>query len=195
MTRRPAWTVVGAAAVGLMLLPVAVALPPVLVWNASASVPIGLYAVHPARTLRLGQLVVAMPPAPLAAFLARRDYLPERVPLLKHVAALPGERICRTGVTVTIDGVSAGVALLHDSRGRALPVWSGCRIIAQGEVFLLNPSVPDSLDGRYFGTLPIASIRGVATPIWTRTRSQDPPHVAPEGAFTTPSPPGERQLP
>ncbi|WP_234730003.1 S26 family signal peptidase [Acidocella facilis] len=195
MTRRATWTVTGAAAIGLMMLPVAVASPPVLVWNASASVPIGLYAVHPPGPLHIGQLVVAMPPEPLAAFLARRDYLPERVPLLKHVAALPGQQICRAGVTVTIDDAFAGIALTRDSRNRPLPAWDGCQTVARGEVFLMNLNVPDSLDGRYFGTLPIASIRGIATPIWTRTRSQHPPRTTPAGAITPPPPPAERTLP
>jgi conjugative transfer signal peptidase TraF len=177
MTRRAAWAVTGTAAIGLMLLPIAVTSPPVLVWNASASVPIGLYAVQPAGVLHIGQLVIAMPPEPLASFLARCDYLPERVPLLKHVAALPGQRICRAGVIVTIDGAFAGVALTLDSRNRPLPAWNGCQTVAKGEVFLMNRGVPDSLDGRYFGPLPIASIRGTATPIWT------------------PQPPAERTLP
>ena len=62
---------------------------PWLLWNASASVPIGLYAVHPVGPLRVGQLLIVRPPAPLARFLAARRYLPMGVPLIKHVAALP----------------------------------------------------------------------------------------------------------
>jgi conjugative transfer signal peptidase TraF len=167
MTRRATWAIVACAVAGLMLLPAIVASPPVLAWNASASVPIGLYAVRPAGALRVGQLVFAMPPGPLAAFLAYRDYLPERVPLLKHVAALPSQQVCRTGTTITIDGIFAAIALTRDSRDRSLPAWSGCRTISQNEVFLLNSDVRDSLDGRYFGPLPISSIIGSAVPIWT----------------------------
>ena len=51
--------------------------------------------------------------------------------------------------------------------GRALPVWHGCRTIAPGEVFLMNPAVPDTLDGRYFGPLPPRPIVGRADPLWT----------------------------
>ena len=36
-----------------------------------------------------------------------------------------------------------------------------------GDVFLMNPGVPDSLDGRYFGPLPASSIIGRAVPLWT----------------------------
>ena len=35
---------------------------PKLIWNASASVPIGLYAVHPIGVLHVGELVVVTPP-------------------------------------------------------------------------------------------------------------------------------------
>ena len=72
---------------------------PRLIWNASASVPIGLYAVHPAGALRIGELLVVAPPEPLATFLDARRYLPKGVPLLKHVAALPGQTVCRTSHT------------------------------------------------------------------------------------------------
>ena len=125
-----------------------------LIWNASASVPIGLYAMHTVGALHVGELVVVMPPEPLASFLAERRYLPRGVPLLKHVVALPGQTVCRNGLTITVDGVAMGEALDRDSRGRPLPVWHGCRVVADGEVFLMNWQSADSLDGRYFGPCP-----------------------------------------
>jgi conjugative transfer signal peptidase TraF len=139
---------------------------PRLIWNASASVPIGLYAVHPAVTLRTNELLVVTPPEPLATFLDARRYLPKGIPLLKHVAALPGQTVCRTGEMVTIDGNSVGGALGRDHLGRSLPVWRGCRVIATGEVFLMNRQSVASLDGRYFGPLPATTIVGRADPIW-----------------------------
>ena len=45
---------------------------PRLLWNASASVPIGLYAVHRAGGLHVGELLVVTPPEPLATFLDQR---------------------------------------------------------------------------------------------------------------------------
>ena len=139
---------------------------PRLIWNASASVPIGLYAVHPAGTLRTGELLVLTPPEPLATFLDARRYLPTGVPLLKHVAALPGQAVCRAGDTISIDGITVGAALDRDHLGRSLPVWQGCRVIAAGEVFLMNRQSVASLDGRYFGPLPTTTIVGRADPIW-----------------------------
>ena len=137
-----------------------------LIWNASGSVPIGLYAVHPAGALRTGELLVVTPPEALATFLDMRRYLPKGIPLLKHVAALPGQTVCRMGDTISIDGRDVGVALDRDHLGRSLPVWQGCRLIAAGEVFLMNRQSVASLDGRYFGPLPTTTIVGRADPIW-----------------------------
>ena len=98
---------------------------PWLVWNASASVPIGLYKVTPATHLTVTDLVVALPPAPLAAMLADEGYLPRGVPLIKRVLALPGQTVCRTGVFVTVDKILMGSArekdrtATHCLRGKA----------------------------------------------------------------------------
>lgn len=144
---------------------------PKLLWNASASVPIGLYAVRRALPLHLGELVVVMPPGPLAQFLAARHYLPLDVPLLKHVLALSGQIVCRNGRLITVDGVAMGEALDHDRFRRTLPDWQGCRALAPGELFVMNTAAPDSLDGRYFGPLPLTTIVGRADPIWTREQN------------------------
>lgn len=141
---------------------------PRLIWNVSASVPIGLYAVRPAGELRLSEMVVVNPPEPLATFLDERRYLPKGLPLLKHVAALPGQTICRYGGTVTVDGVAVGNALDRDHLRRPLPVWLGCRVIAAGEVFLMNQQSEASLDGRYFGPLPASAIVGRADSVWIK---------------------------
>jgi conjugative transfer signal peptidase TraF len=141
---------------------------PKVIWNASESVPIGLYAIRPADVLYVTELVVVKPPERLAIFLAERRYLPEGVPLLKRILALPGQKVCRSDLTITVDGIVMGDALDRDSRGRKLPVWQGCHAIEAGEVFLMNWQSTDSLDGRYFGVLSASTIIGRADPLWTR---------------------------
>ena len=144
-----------------------VPVPVTLIWNASASTPIGFYDLAAPNDLKRGDLVAVMPEKPLADFIAARGYIGRGVPLLKHVAALPGQTVCRTGPAVTINAAFVGEALERDSRGRPLPVWQGCRRIVDGEVFLMNTAVADSLDGRYFGALPARDIIGRATPLYT----------------------------
>ena len=43
----------------------------------------------------------------------------------------------------------------------------------QGDVFLMNPRSADSLDGRYFGPLPAASIVGRAIPLWVHQTEEE----------------------
>lgn len=148
---------------GLSLLDIA----PRLIWNVSASVPVGFYMLRPEPQPMVGDLVAVDPPEQLAAFMVERGYIANGVPLLKHIAALPGQQVCRTGRTITVDGMEAGEALERDRMGRDLPVWQGCRVIAEGELFLMNRQVRDSLDGRYFGPIPASSVIGRAFPIWT----------------------------
>ncbi|KTT73823.1 S26 family signal peptidase [Sphingomonas sanguinis] len=138
-----------------------------LVWNASASVPIGLYDLDPPRHLAVDDLVAVTPPQPLADWMLERGYIGLGVPLLKRVAALGGQTVCRDRDTITVDAVPLGDALDRDRRGRALPVWRGCRRLADGEIFLMNTTVPDSLDGRYFGLIPASTVIGKASPLYT----------------------------
>lgn len=166
MSRRQV-TLSAAAGLGLMAASACLHIAPLWIWNASASAPIGLYRLTPSTQVAAGDLVVVTPPVPLASFLAHRGYLPRGVPLLKRVLALAGATICRIGLTILVDGHVTGMALVHDSHGRPLPVWQGCRMLAEDEVFLMNSDVADSLDGRYFGPLAVSTIVARALPIWT----------------------------
>jgi conjugative transfer signal peptidase TraF len=145
----------------------ALAPQPRLIWNASASVPIGLYRIDVGRAPARGDLVAVAPPARVAALPAARGYLPRGVPLLKHVAASEGALVCRSGVFVTIDGAPAARAQDRDSLGRPLPRWIGCRSLRRGDLFLLN-AAPGSFDSRYFGPLSAAHLIGTAHPLLTR---------------------------
>ena len=141
---------------------------PVYIWNASKSVPIGLYQLQPVGRLAVTELVAVRPPEPLATFLDLNGYLPIGVPMLKRVLAIPGQTVCRKGLTISIDGIDMGEALSRDSRGRPLPAWQGCHVLGTDELFLMNWQSEDSLDGRYFGVVPNSSVIGKALPVWTR---------------------------
>ena len=166
MTRRRILTVTALAVIGIAAAS-AVDWPLRFIWNATASAPIGFYTVEPADALDVPELVVIMPPKPLAAFMVERGYIAQGVPLLKRVLGLPGQRVCRLRSTITVDGIEMGETLERDSLGRDLPIWQGCRIIGDGQLFLMNWEVRDSLDGRYFEPVPAASVIGRAVPLWT----------------------------
>lgn len=147
--------------------PIVVETPPVLIWNVSASAPVGLYLIEQAGTLDVPDLVAVMPPEPLAAFLAQRGYLPRGAPMLKRVIGRTGQVACRSGRKVSVDGVEMGEAIERDRKGRSLPIWQGCFRIGVDQLFLMNPAARDSLDSRYFGALPRGSVIGRAIPLYT----------------------------
>lgn len=136
-------------------------------WNASASAPIGFYTIDVDGPFDVTDLVAVDAPEPLATFMAERGYLPKGVPLLKRILGVSGQTVCRSNLSVTIDGVEMGDALPRDRAGRDLPIWQGCRRIPTSEVFLMNWQVRDSLDGRYFGLTSTDQIIGRAVPLWT----------------------------
>ena len=164
---RSGYVIVTAAATLGIAIAGLVPTAPRLVWNASASVPVGFYTVSPAERIEVPDLVAVMPPEPFASFMVERGYVGRGVPLLKRVLGLPGQRVCRLRSAITVDGIEMGEALDRDRIGRDLPVWQGCRVIASSEIFLMNWEVRDSLDGRYFGPIPASSVIGRAVPLWT----------------------------
>ena len=167
--RRGECTTLECAAFGLAMLGLSAALRPIpcLVWNASASTPIGLYGVVPHAVITRGDLVLAVLPLAVRTLAAERNYLPLDVPVAKHVAALAGDTVCSRGDIITIDGRPVAKRLSTDTRGRALPAWTGCQTLRRGQMFLLN-TPPDSFDGRYFGPVECRAILGKLVAIWTR---------------------------
>jgi conjugative transfer signal peptidase TraF len=152
------------AALGVagVTLPAVTAMPTRLIWNVSESVPLGLYVVTTGAPIRRGTAVAVAPPPTLARFMAERGYLGHGAPMLKTVAALSGDKVCRRGVKISVNGAVIARAKKRDNKGRDLPVWRGCHRLLQSEIFLVNSGVTDSMDGRYFGVLPRSAIIGKA---------------------------------
>ena len=167
MTVRVAPIAIAALAASVLVSTIGPKPPPHYLWNLTPSIPRGLYVVKSPSHLRVGTLVVARPPEPLVTLLDRDGYLPRGVPLMKRIFALSGQTVCRLGTRVSVDGIDAAPARERDGRGRPLPTWQGCRVVAGDEVFLMNWDEPDSLDGRYFGPLPKSVVIARAVPLWT----------------------------
>lgn len=161
-----------ALSIGLLsaALAATVAAPPRprLIWNASASAPIGLYAVTAKGRAATGQMVIARMPDAMRQLAAERHYLPANVPLVKRVAAEPGDVVCAQGATIFINGEMAATRLPFDRAGRPLPWWHGCRTLRHGALFLLMAGSDASFDGRYFGPTRSDLIVGKAHPLWVR---------------------------
>lgn len=140
---------------------------PQLIWNASASAPIGFYgrvAGAPSR----GDLVLARAPIWARRLAAERHYLPLNVTIIKRVAAVAGDVVCAAGAAISINGRLVAHRLASDRMGRSLPRWESCETLSAGEFFLLMADAPDSFDGRYFGVTERRDIIGRLVPFWTQ---------------------------
>lgn len=140
---------------------------PLLVYNASGSAPIGFYYIEPRLPLR-GELALLRPPPSIELLIVAHEIVPPAVSLLKQVAAVAGDEVCRSKQpdAISISGKVVAEVQEKDHAGRPLPSWEGCMRLVDGEYFLLQPH-PLSFDSRYFGPVLRCDILGVARPLWT----------------------------
>lgn len=160
--RRPGVLVMASlalASVVALALPVAAGSAQ-LVWNVTPSAPAGLYRIVREPWTR-GDRVAVLPGEKLGADLEQRGILAKGRLLIKRVAAVTGDRVCRHGAEVSINDEPAAKARDVDSQGLPLPIWKGCRTLDDGQVFLLGDTA-GSYDGRYFGVTPSVELLGRA---------------------------------
>lgn len=155
--------VAGVLAIGALALPSTDRRGSQLLWNTSASVPVGLYLAAPQHP-SCGTLAVIRLPDRIRVFAAARGYLPMSSLLIKPVVACSGSTVCRYGLSVTIDGRIVAYAKESDAAGRPMPRWQGCYRLDAAKVFLLSP-LPDSFDSRYFGPIDHRHVLGTAIPV------------------------------
>src|SRR5262245_22161287 len=160
----------------LCVLPVLIVTCTPYMWLTTHSLPWGIYRrTH--EPIARGRLVHFCLPEPLAHYALEREYIgagfcPGAVQeLVKSVAAVAGD-----AVEITAAGVSVNGALIPhtpvydaDSRGRRHQLWrpAGRFIVPAGQMFVLSTFHPRSWDSRYFGSLPLAVIRGTVREVWT----------------------------
>ncbi|NLW36878.1 MAG: S26 family signal peptidase [Syntrophorhabdus aromaticivorans] len=135
--------------------------------NLSPSVPLGLYRMSPPATLGVGDLVVFDPPPRVQAYIYGRRWLPQGWPLIKYVGALPGDTYSVKDVSLYINNRYMGPVYDQDNEGNRPPRITGIRTVEPGTFLPLSTHITHSFDGRYFGTVELASIKGKALPVWT----------------------------
>lgn len=154
------------SAIGVILIGISASgvLPKKIAWNASPSLPVGLYLVNNSP-LKRGDLVLVQLPDWAQLVADQRGYLPRHIPALKRLSALSGDRVCRFGGMVVINGRATVKARLFDNLRRRMPVWRGCMTLNSRQVFLLADH-RNSFDGRYIGVTETTDIIGTASLIW-----------------------------
>lgn len=142
--------------------------------NLTPSEPLGIWRIEELeRPVAIGDLVFLCPPKSAVFQEARRrGYLRRGVcasgfaPLIKMVAALPGQRVDITD-HVLVDGRSVPASTLagRDGGGRALTSDPG-GVVPPHHLFLHSPYA-SSYDSRYFGPVPDLGLLGLARPVLT----------------------------
>jgi len=136
-----------------------------MIWNRTGSAPEGLYW-QSNDPFTPGRWVIVSASSADAKWAEERGFVGKDWPLVKRIAGISGDEICRHGQMISINGDTVASAHLVDSSGGKLPDWQGCVRLSETEVFLLNTH-PDSLDGRYFGPTKLEDLDGVAIPLFT----------------------------
>ena len=137
---------------------------PLVLWNMSPSVPLGLYFML-SRQPTAGALAVIRLPEPFLDLVTTRRYLPTSVLLIKPVAASASDVVCRHRSIVAINGRAAAFARTADALSRPLPKWNGCIRLNAAGAFVLSAE-PDSFDSRYFGPIDRRNVLGTASLVW-----------------------------
>ena len=138
----------------------AVCLLPWYTLNLTSSAPRGVWLRRAVpAVLERGMWVVL--PVPQAV----EPWVHSWIPLLKPVAAVAGERVCVKEETLWVMGRNYGRVYIQVN-GQPLPhLMDGCYEVEPGSVFLASPA-PQSLDSRYFGSVPVSVLLAQAEPFW-----------------------------
>jgi type IV secretory pathway protease TraF len=158
-----------ALAQGLLIasaaLPDAIQDPPIII-NETISMAKGTYVrTGDAQSLKRGDIIAMPMNASAESYLGEKLGYPKDTMLIKRVAGLSGDVMCRQGIEVSINTQTV-YAAPRDSGGNVLPPWSGCHVLLPNEVFLLGDHA-SSFDSRYFGPVTKPELSGTYKAVMT----------------------------
>jgi signal peptidase I len=132
------------------------------------------------RSIRLGEVLVIRPPAGLPHGLPPRD-----VYLLKRCVGTPGDTLCFTGSTLSVNG--RGVSFPPTARQERAPdlltetAGPVSVIVPPGSYYVMGDNPGDSEDSRAWGPVPYASIVGSAAMIYWSVAPPSPGRLPASG--------------
>ncbi len=139
---------------------------PRIFYNGTDSMPKGFYWIAYKKAIKGDRVLVRLSPY-WRRYMDRHAILPFHVPLLKKLAAVGPDQVCRIGETLFINGQARIVRKRQTLSNHNLPVWQGCRLLLATEVLLLSDQEM-SFDSWYFGPVSLSNIMGVAVPLWLK---------------------------
>lgn len=149
--------------------------------NLTPSCPLGIYQLardmNEQAPLAPGQQILFCVSlnAPFLSEAMARGYITRGLcqgglaPLLKPIAALPGDVVTvrRTGVSVNGRQLPNSALATQDSSGRPLPsAMVGTHRVGIGDVWVISTHHALSFDSRYFGPVSVSAIQGTVKPLW-----------------------------
>ena len=133
---------------------------PAVLYNPSASAPIGWYRLRAKTPIKIGDQVAAYAPDWARKLADERRYLPYEYPMIKTIWASSGTQICTHNNRISVPNYPVIISLSQDSLGRDMPKLSGCFTLKADEYFLVSPDVQAGFDSRYFGAVDAQNILG-----------------------------------
>jgi len=132
---------------------------PLAIINETPSMQKGLYVrIDDAHDLKRGEIVALPLPKNAKDYLVGKLGYPADTLLIKRVAALPGDEVCRQAGKLTVAGKTLQ-AKDRDRHDNALPDWQGCHKLSNEGIFIQGDH-PGSFDSRYFGPVSRHALSG-----------------------------------
>jgi len=152
---------------------------PLIIYNATDSLPHGIYRVIKQQTYEQGDLIVFPVPERVRSLVIQRGWLKPESYLIKPLAAKTGDNVWITCGQVFVNGKSFGAIKKKDRQGLPLPSLVINDTLSPGKIAVLQRS-DDSFDSRYFGMIDERDIIGRAVPIWVfyKTENSNPQTTA-----------------
>jgi len=132
---------------------------PLAIINETPSMQKGLYIrIGDAQRLKRGEIVAMPMPKNAKDYLVEKLGYPTDTLLIKRVAALPGDIVCRQAGNLTVAGKTLQ-AKARDRHGNVLPNWQGCHQLSNERIFIQGDHL-GSFDSRYFGPVSRHALSG-----------------------------------
>ena len=160
-----------------MVLPAAAAMSFNLIWNRTASLPLGIWhkteAFHLTPSAR-GRYVLFCPPTNTATSaasslgaLSRGSCPGGYLPLIKQIIGLPGDQI-DLGSSVTVNHTPVVNSTIDTAAAALIGLRLPQRLVVKaGSLWLMSTYNPESFDSRYFGEVDAAKVLGFVEPLLT----------------------------
>lgn len=136
--------------------------------NVTASMPIGIYRLTE-DAVKLNDDVILCPPEREGRVGVERGYLLKgrcpcgSAPMLKQVAAMPGDQVLINRIGIFVNGVllKNSMPLDKDSLNRPMPTQKLSKLLAPNECLVVSHNDVRGFDSRYFGIVEFQQLKKV----------------------------------